>query len=76
MAKLKLGPIANEKPVKLNVELPAAVHRGLLVYAQAHATENGLNEPLSAERLIPPMIERFMAGDRGFTRTARNRGPR
>jgi hypothetical protein len=30
MAKLKLGAIADDKPVKLTVELPAAVHRDLL----------------------------------------------
>ena len=33
MAKLKLGAIADDKPVKLTVELPAAVHRDLLAYA-------------------------------------------
>jgi hypothetical protein len=37
MAKLKLGAIANDKPVKLTVELPAAVHRDLLAYANALA---------------------------------------
>ena len=30
MAKLKLGAIADDKPVKLTIELPAAVHRDLL----------------------------------------------
>ena len=29
MAKLKLGTIADDKPVKLTVELPADVHRDL-----------------------------------------------
>ena len=33
MSKLKLGAIADDKPVKLTVELPAAVHRDLLAYA-------------------------------------------
>ena len=33
MAKLKLGAIADDKSVKLTVELPAAVHRDLLAYA-------------------------------------------
>jgi hypothetical protein len=33
MAKLKLGAIADDKPVKLTVELSAAVHRDLLAYA-------------------------------------------
>jgi hypothetical protein len=30
MAKLKLGTIADDKPVKLTVEFPALVHRDLL----------------------------------------------
>jgi len=68
MAKLKLGAIEDERPVKLTVELPAVVHRDLLAYARAHAAETGLAEPLPPERLISPMIERFMAGDRGFVR--------
>lgn len=33
MAKLKLGPIADDKPVKVVVELPAALHRDLTAYA-------------------------------------------
>ena len=27
MAKLKLGPIADDKPVKVTIELPASLHR-------------------------------------------------
>jgi hypothetical protein len=34
MSKLKLGAIADNKPVKLTVELPAAVHRDLVAYAK------------------------------------------
>jgi hypothetical protein len=30
MAKLKLGPIIDHKPVKLTIELPVGVHRDLL----------------------------------------------
>jgi hypothetical protein len=41
MAKLKLGAIADDKPVKLTVELPGAVHRDLLAYAKALAREIG-----------------------------------
>lgn len=29
MAKLKLGPIADDKPVKVTLELPASLHRDL-----------------------------------------------
>ena len=35
MAKLKLGAIADDKPIKLTVELPAGIHRDLLAYADA-----------------------------------------
>ena len=37
MTKLKLGPLADDRPVKLSVELPAAVHRDLVAYAAALA---------------------------------------
>ena len=65
MAKLKLGAIADEKPVKLTVELPAAVHRDLLAYANALARETGqpIADPL---KLVAPILARFMATDRAF----------
>lgn len=72
MTKLRLGPIEDEKPVKLTVELPALTLRKLGEYARIHAQETGLDQPLPPERLIAPMIDRFMAADRGF---ARRRGP-
>jgi hypothetical protein len=33
MAKLRLCALNNDKPVKVTVELPATVHRDLIVYA-------------------------------------------
>jgi hypothetical protein len=33
MSKLKLGPIADDKPVKVSLELPASLHRDLVAYA-------------------------------------------
>ncbi|SJZ98661.1 Protein of unknown function [Consotaella salsifontis] len=33
MAKLKLGAIPDDKPVKITVELPATLHRDLVAYA-------------------------------------------
>jgi hypothetical protein len=33
LAKLKLGVIADDRPVKLTIELPATVHRDLVAYA-------------------------------------------
>ena len=34
MAKLKLGPIVEDKPVKVTLELPASLHRDLTAYAE------------------------------------------
>ena len=72
MAKLKLGAIIDEKPVKLTVELPAAVHRDLLAYAEALARESGqaIADPL---KLVAPMLARFMATDRAFGKARRMR---
>lgn len=47
MARLKLGPIEDDKPVKLTIELPAAIHRDLMAYAQAHAADTGLSQPMA-----------------------------
>ena len=33
MTKLKLGPLVDDKPVKLNIELPASIYRDLVAYA-------------------------------------------
>jgi hypothetical protein len=70
LAKLKLGPIADEKPVRLTVELPAALHRDLVRYGEALGRESGTAaiEPI---RLVAPMLSRFIATDRGFARTTR-----
>jgi len=65
MTKLKLGPLADDRPVKLTVELPAAVHRDLTAYAAALAAETG-GEAVTPEKLVAPMLTRFMASDRGF----------
>ncbi|WP_097091776.1 DUF2274 domain-containing protein [Novosphingobium sp. Chol11] len=67
MTKLKLGPLADDRPVKLAVELPAAVHRDLVAYAAAHAAETG-GQPAAPEKLVAPMLARFMETDRGFRR--------
>ena len=71
MTKLKLGPLADDRPVKLTVELPAAVHRDLAAYASALAAETGA-EAVTPEKLVAPMLARFMASDRGFVRRGRN----
>lgn len=70
MAKLKLGAIEDDKPVRLTIELPAALHRDLVAYAQALARETARETPEPA-KLIAPMLARFMATDRAFAKTRR-----
>ena len=72
MTKLKLGPIADDKPVRVSVELPAAVHRDLVAYAEVLSRTTGQPAPEPA-RLIAPMVERFMATDRAFAKARRER---
>jgi hypothetical protein len=70
MAKLKLGAIHDDKPVKLAVELPATVHRDLLAYSEALARETG--QPIAdLSKLVGPMLARFMATDRAFAKARR-----
>lgn len=67
MEKLKLGPLIEDKPIKLTIELPADVHRALTAYAEVLANQTGqiIAEP---SRLIAPMIQHFIASDRGFAK--------
>ena len=71
MARLKIGAIADDTPIKLTVVLPAAVHRDLVSYAQATSNENG--KPVEPTQLVGPMLQRFMATDRAFARWRRSR---
>jgi hypothetical protein len=75
MTKLKLGPLADDKPVKISAELPATVHRNLLAYAEVlgRSTGQAVSDPT---KLIAPMIERFMATDRAFAKARRSVGQR
>lgn len=69
MTKLKLGPVETDKPVRIGIKLPAPVYRDLLAYAEALASATATKqEPLKPDKLIPAMIERFMASDRGFAK--------
>jgi hypothetical protein len=68
MTKLKLGPMADDKPVKITVELPAALHRDLIDYGSLLAEGGSSIEP---KKLIVPMLERFIATDRGFAKARR-----
>ncbi|MBN9537124.1 MAG: hypothetical protein BGN99_05225 [Alphaproteobacteria bacterium 65-37] len=66
MSKLRLGGILDEKPVKLTVDLPAAIHRDLLAYAEVLGRETG--QAIDPTKLVAPMLARFMATDRAFAK--------
>jgi hypothetical protein len=70
MTKLKLGAIVDDKPIKLTIELPAPLHRELVAYAEvlARETEQPITDPA---KLIAPMLQRFIATDRGFAKARR-----
>lgn len=68
--KLKLGAIEDDKPVRLTVELPAALHRDLIDYAGILAQETS-QAAIEPAKLIAPMLERFMATDRAFAKLRR-----
>jgi hypothetical protein len=77
MPKLKLGPILDDRPVKLSVELPAELHRDLVAYADALSHETG--QQVEPTKLVAPMLARFLASDRAFRSarrpTSQPRGP-
>jgi len=69
--KLKLTSLPDDRPVRLTVELPAAVHRDLVAYAEVMARESG--QKVEPAKLIAPMLARFMSTDRAFARARRQR---
>jgi hypothetical protein len=72
MLKLKLGAIEDDKPVKLTIELPAAVHRDLVAYAEALARETR-QANVEPARLVAPMLARFISADRAFAKARRQK---
>ena len=71
MEKLKLSAIPDDKPVKLTIELPAAVHRDLVAYSEVLGRETG--QSVEMVKLIPAMLARFMSTDRAFLRARREK---
>ena len=70
MTKLQLGPLPDDKPVKVMLELPATLSRDLIAYAEVLARENG--QPVAdPAKLIVPMLQHFIATDRGFAKAKR-----
>ncbi len=53
MSKLKLGPIEDDKPVKVTVELTASVHRDLVTYAEVLGRTTGQAVADPARLIVP-----------------------
>jgi hypothetical protein len=66
VAELRLKSLIDDKPVKMQVELPASVHRDLVRYAEIMSSEG--SEKVLPQRLVAPMLAKFMASDRGFAK--------
>ncbi len=73
MTKLKLAHVETDKPVRVSLNLPAPLYRNLLAYGEVLAKETK-EIPLEPAKLIPAMLEHFIATDRGFAKLKRN-GP-
>jgi hypothetical protein len=65
--------VPDEKPVRLAVELPAALYRDLQLYTDAIARAKDGKAPDPA-RLVVRMAQQFMAEDRAFLKLRRQRG--
>jgi hypothetical protein len=74
MAKLKLTNVPDDKPIKMTVDLPAAVYRDLTAYAEVIGQESGQAAPQPG-KLIVPMLQRFMATDRAFAKLRLGKEP-
>ena len=75
MTRLKLADLADEKPVRVTVELSARLHRELIAYAVAINGGQAKGAP-TIERIVPPMLERFVSSDREFAKVRKASQPR
>jgi hypothetical protein len=57
--------------LKLTIDLPAAVHRDLVAYAEVLGRESG--PAIEPTKLIAPMLTRFMSTDQAFLRARREK---
>jgi hypothetical protein len=71
MTKLKLGSLVDEKPVKMTVDLPAALFADLVAYGRILGEQGDGAATVEPVRLIVPMLSHFLATDRGFAKARR-----
>ena len=66
MAKLRIGPLPDDRPVKRAITFTAALDALIRDYAAAIAAQDGLSEAPTIEKLVPIIVERFITTDRAF----------
>ena len=71
MADLKLGPLPNQKMVRVTVMLPEVLKEELDAYAAEHSR---LYEPVQIAALIPHMLQAFLRTDRAWCSRRKQRG--
>jgi hypothetical protein len=69
MPKLKLTTIPDDSPIKLTVIFTGEQHRLLAAYAEAVSKASG--RIVTADKLVPHIVDRFIATDRVFARGKR-----
>ena len=74
MPKLKLHAIDDAKPVRLNIELPAALHKDLLAYSEILGREMG-KTAIQPAKLVVAMLKYFVENDRAFAKARRETTP-
>jgi hypothetical protein len=73
MPELKLGRLPDRKPVKITINVSAALDKKLHSYAEAYRAAYGEDEKVN--ELIPFILDQFLDGDRGFAKAIRERQP-
>ena len=66
MAKLRIGPLPDDRPVKRTITFTATLDALIRDYATAIAAQDGLPDAPPVEKLVPIIVERFIASDRAF----------
>ena len=66
MAKLRIGPLPDDRPVKRTITFTAALDALIRDYAAAIAAQDGQSEAPTVEKLVPIIVERFITTDRAF----------
>ena len=71
MPDLKLSKLPDRMPVKVTITVAPELNMALQAYAELYREAYGEAEPVA--ELIPYMLERFLADDRGFAKARKDR---